>query len=422
MNMLNRLKSIYYDSVQVSELKNKISNSQIIANLRCGKWYCNEPDVKTCYFKSTDGHNQQWDFNSRRLNINVLEYILANVPIIIVDATANHRKVYPDALSKTIPIWITVFNTYLKKLANIHIDTPICLPKSICDIEKDNLLKHIDNKLEQWVLELETTLDDNTIQKMKETITYNGFRPIIPIFVSSIDNFDINYYNHIQHIGIPLICFSVGNHDKVYIENQEDRSFKYILGAGDDEEMWPIIISSDQFWNNTINILECKSDDELKDIIMSITNRKQISISLFENKIQLWNRSDDNINTVSIKIYTANAIFNKNIGNYNLPKYNIQHIIHNLLQTIIKLKRYSISKIEIYCNDFKISLSLIVSIFVKFKNSIFITPLILNNNDIISKQYIRKIISFIHQFSGEIQMSRGCCQGLNQYFIEIPPI
>jgi len=420
MNMLNRLKSIYYDSIQVLEFEQKIPNSQIVANLRCGKWYCNDPKVKTCYFKSTDGHNDQWDFNSRRLNINVLELILSSIPVIIVDATANSRKVYPDALSKTIPIWITVFNTYLKKISNLDIDTPINLPRTITTTEKNNLVAHIDNKLEPWLVELENTLDNNTIIKIKDMIKLDGFRPIIPIFVSSIDNFDITYYNSIQSYGLPVICFSVGNHDKVYIENQEDRNFKYILGAGDDEEMWSIKISAEQFWKNYKTILNCSDDNEIKDVIVSITNTKLISLSLLDNTIELFNRPNDNINVVSMKIYTDNANYYKNIGEYNMLKYNIQYIIGNLLKTLYQLKRYTIKKIEIYCNNFKISLALIVSIIVHFKNNIIKTPLILDNIDIISKQYIRKIISYIHQISGDVQLSRRCCQNLNQYFIDIP--
>ena len=419
-NILDRLKSIYYDSVQVTELQNKISNSQLIANLRCGKWYCNVPQVKTCYYKSTDGHNNQWDFNSRRLNINVLELILSETPIIIVDATANERKIYPDALSKTIPIWITVFNTYLKKIANLDIETPIQLPRSITTTEKNNLLIHLNNKLEQWVFELESTLDNIIVEKIKALITIHGFRPIIPVFISSMDSYDDNYYNNIKKVGIPVICFSVGNHDKVYIENQEDRNFKYILGAGDDEEMWSITLTPDQFWNKYDKFLECNNDDEIKDIIISIINKKDLTISLFEDKIELLNGNDHDTNIVSIKIYTNNANFYKNIGIYNLTKYNIEHIIHNLLNTLITLKRYSIKKIKIYCSDFKISLAMTVSIIVKFKNTIIMTPLILNNDDIISKQYIRTIISYIHQFTGEINLSRVCCQKLNKYFIEIP--
>lgn len=418
--MLNRLKSIYYDSIQVSEIKAKIIDSQIIANLRCGKWYCSEPNVKTCYFKSTDGHNNQWDFNTRRLNINVLELILSNVPNIIVDATANHRKIYPDALSKTIPIWITVFNAYLKKLSNNNIDTPINLPNSIHNIEKKKLIEHLNNNLEKWVIELTTIIDGITLDKIQKMIKLNGFRPIIPIFVSSIDNFDIQYYNNVKEVGIPIICFSVGNHDKVYIENQEDRNFKYILGSGDDEEMWPIRITTEQFWNNYGKLLECKCDYELKNHIHLLNNKKELSLSLLDNQVEFLNRANDNTDMVSIKIYTDIAIFYKNIGEYNRFKYNTGFIIDNLLNTVMSLKRFTINKIEFYCNDFKISLALIVSIIVKFKNSIFRVPLILNNSDIISKQYIRKIISYIHQFSGEIHLSRDCSQNLNRYFIEIP--
>ena len=74
----NRLKSIYYDSDIVDNLCKMLPNSELVANLRCGIWYCKNQCVNTCYFKSTDGHNNQWDFNLRRLNINLLELAYKN--------------------------------------------------------------------------------------------------------------------------------------------------------------------------------------------------------------------------------------------------------------------------------------------------------------------------------------------------------
>ena len=418
MNILNRLKSIYYDSRQVSELQQVIPDSQIIANLRCGKWYCHDQGVETCYFKSTDGHNGHWDFNTRRLNMNVLELAISGKQVIIVDATANSRKVYPDALSKTVPVWITVFNSLLKKLANVNIDTPIRLPRTIHNVEQTNLLGHIAKKLDDWVVRLEDTLDNESILKMIKMMNTYGFRQIVPVFVSSVDTFNLEYYNSIKENGIPLILLSVGNNDSVFIENQEDRCFKYILGAGDDEEMWSIKITPEQFWNDYTRFLLCRDDLEVKDIIMSRRNLPPQSLTLFENRVVLSNRTDDETDIVSIKVYTDSATFYKNIGRYNLRKYRIDCLLHNLLNTIIKTRRYHITKIRFICNDFKISLALLVSIFVKFKNSIFTSPLILNNNDEISKTYIRKIISYIHQYTGIYQLKRNSCQELNKYFID----
>ena len=421
MELLNRLKSIYYDSRQVSELQQMIPNSEIIANLRCGKWYCSDPNVKTCYFKSTDGHNGQWDFNTRRLNMNVLELILTDVPTIIVDATANHRKVYPDALSKTVPIWITVLNHYLMKLSKVYSKTQIHLPNTISNNEKHNLLTHISKKIDDWVLEFENILDSETLLKLKNIISKREFRPIIPIFVSSNDIFNIEYYSSIKDIGIPVILLSVGNNDRICIENQEDRNFQYILGAGDDEDMWSIKITADRFWNDYKRLLDCKNDIEIKTILCAGQHMCNDILSLFDNSILFVNRTHQDVeNVVSIKVHTDNATYFKNIGKYTLPKYRLDHILHNLLHTIVKLRRYHIIKIEFICNDFKISLALLVSIFVKFKNSIFISSLNLTQNDEITKDYIRKIISYLHQFSGRYQLTRNCCQELNQYFIDRP--
>ncbi|KAJ3107880.1 hypothetical protein HDU97_002812 [Phlyctochytrium planicorne] len=64
---------------------------------------------KSVYFKSTDGHYGNWDFNMRRLNSHILEVIADNHGCIIVDST-RHGKRIPDSFGKTIPIWCNVIN------------------------------------------------------------------------------------------------------------------------------------------------------------------------------------------------------------------------------------------------------------------------------------------------------------------------
>ncbi|KIJ30691.1 hypothetical protein M422DRAFT_186786 [Sphaerobolus stellatus SS14] len=85
------------------------------ANLRCGAWYADPDIVSAChekepvYFKSTDGHFGEWSFNLRRPNLHLLQTISEHRGIILVDLK-RHGKRFPDALSKTIPIWCAVIN------------------------------------------------------------------------------------------------------------------------------------------------------------------------------------------------------------------------------------------------------------------------------------------------------------------------
>ena len=72
LSIRNRLASIYEDSQFVQ----KIATSQglpLVANERCGSWYIpTEKKAGSAYFKSTDGHQGQWKFSLRRLNLQVL--------------------------------------------------------------------------------------------------------------------------------------------------------------------------------------------------------------------------------------------------------------------------------------------------------------------------------------------------------------
>ena len=100
--------SAYADSRFVAELRRLHAGLPVLANLRCGAWYAEGPDG-TCYFKSTDGHHGGWAFSFTRLNLHVLPLVARGRGALVVDATRS-GKAFPDALSKTVPIWAAVVN------------------------------------------------------------------------------------------------------------------------------------------------------------------------------------------------------------------------------------------------------------------------------------------------------------------------
>ena len=108
-----RFESILRDAEWVSRCGKEL-DLPIVANERCGTWYV-DPIVlaEICYFKSTDGHYAQWAFSQRRLNLHLLPLIEAKGGCIIVDSTHTKTKRFPDALSKTIPIWCCIMNRLL---------------------------------------------------------------------------------------------------------------------------------------------------------------------------------------------------------------------------------------------------------------------------------------------------------------------
>jgi tRNA A64-2'-O-ribosylphosphate transferase len=69
-SLYNALRSIYQDSVFVSEISQLWPQLPLLANLRCGLWYSSNFH-STCYFKSTDGHTNNCSFSTSRLNLHV---------------------------------------------------------------------------------------------------------------------------------------------------------------------------------------------------------------------------------------------------------------------------------------------------------------------------------------------------------------
>jgi tRNA A64-2'-O-ribosylphosphate transferase len=99
-----------------------------------------------------DGHQHQEKFAFSRLNMHILQASIKE-GVIIVDATKK-GKVFPDSLSKTIPIWCYVFNNLISKLKNLNddniFDKQLCLPNFVSKLEK----MLIEEKLEKWVEKL----------------------------------------------------------------------------------------------------------------------------------------------------------------------------------------------------------------------------------------------------------------------------
>jgi len=408
-----------------------LPDARLVANLRCGKWYCKDPNVKTCYFKSTDGHNNQWDFNTRRLNIDLLKYAFTNRAVIVVDSTTNRRKIYPDALSKTLPIWIFIINMYIDKLFKVENVNKISIQLSrfIPATERINLIACLEKNSDRWVNELENILDDTTKSNIIEWVVSSGYKRLSPMFVSSLDIFNEELYTNIlDNNSIPLICLSVGNNDSVFIENQIDRQFNYILGAGDDEEMWSMGLTADLFWKNPKLYIDCIDENILINTIKSIVLHENKTsdtnmLTLLEGKVIFIEQSvsdQRHPNMVSIRVITSIATFNKNIDIYDLKKKNsLIDIIHKTNRLIKTVYMYNITHIEFICNNFSVSLAALVSIMIKFRNITFNNELNILDNQPINKEYIRKIISYIYRYSGAYQMSRDFCKQLNKYYIDI---
>ena len=150
-NILYRLKSIDYDRKYVCKIKRHFG-SPSFANLRAGIWYLD--NAETVYFKSTDGHQHNWDFSTSRLNMNLLERLGESRCCIVVDSTRKGKK-FPDSFSKTIPIWCAVLNRTARIIGKKSCpedprDIELNLPEWVPAEEKMMIEENLDN----WVQKL----------------------------------------------------------------------------------------------------------------------------------------------------------------------------------------------------------------------------------------------------------------------------
>ena len=315
----HRLNSIYYDKLELDRLFEKFPHIPVVANLRCGSWYCSVDKNHTCYFKSTDGHDKQWDFNIRRLNSQFLEFIYTHNTVFVVDSTGNSAKVYPDALSKTLPIWATVMNRLFcadGADGNTASDANVILPDVISERESRELRETVERKINDWVELAKSVLPEHLLELAKQK--NHNIKKIIPIFVSSRDSFDESVL--MDDSTIKIICVSAGSSNSSHTDDT------YILGAGDDEEMWSHGLTAEMFWNQPGEFLRHTTDAELeayiREVVRSTTNESciqnevmndpiygQISVSTTTTISEILIQCDTRIITLNYTMKIKNVVY-----------------------------------------------------------------------------------------------------------------
>lgn len=258
-SIFNSLRSIYEDSIFVSEISNIYPQLPLIANLRCGLWY-NSKFESTCYFKSTDGHTNNWSFSTARLNLHVAELAGQRRGCMIVDSTRKGKR-FPDSMSKTIPIWCCVINRAIfkrkekdfcdKELKYIS-DTWDCslhLPLWVSSTEK----AAIEDRIEEWVNDLESCGADI------DSVTSSLKKPLRPLWISQKSVIWLNEVPDCDSFDFtPIILVSASaTHGEIQQRRTSEFSWHYIPGAGDDEESWSRGLSPDLFWKHVYEIIDC---------------------------------------------------------------------------------------------------------------------------------------------------------------------
>lgn len=283
-SLRNRIQSIIVDNRFLEErVLPTFPKYPVIPNERCGLWYCKPSSfTQTSYFKSTDGHINQWDFSTRRLNFQLLPTIAKNGGIIIVDSTRRGKKI-PDALSKTVPIWCAVLNMIMLESQDIDYDYKDILfvpPVTVPESERDRIIKKLPSlKKKLQILDL---CNGDQLYKL-----FNGklLRPLWvhpgssllqtaeDPFTGEICNGSAWQVPEDENI-LPIILCTVSYQAQDGVDKKH--GYTYVQGAADDHELWSFGLTSDMLWHNIAKLSNLELDDnQLQELVEQIIDIKK---------------------------------------------------------------------------------------------------------------------------------------------------
>ena len=259
----HRLASAAEDAAWVEGLARRppLAGLPLLANLRCGAWYVARPGGH-CHFKSTDGHYGRWDVPLVRLNLPVARLAAARGGLIVVDATRRGKR-FPDALSKTVPLWAAVLNRVAARLCltapasagpdwDLELHTPLWVPAQ----ERAQMEEKLENLVERILGVGEATLRE----------ALGGLRrPLRPLWLSQESRLclaeedadegrdECNVREDALKAFTPLYLVSasrVADPHEARVPEGSRWTWDYVQGAGDDAEYWAEGLTPEDYWNN----------------------------------------------------------------------------------------------------------------------------------------------------------------------------
>ncbi|KAF9228467.1 initiator tRNA phosphoribosyl transferase [Gyrodon lividus] len=270
-DIFNRLHSIAEDAAFVRQVHQHYPDLPLLPNMRCGAWYTNPKIASTerAYFKSTDGHTNNWSFNLRRPNLHILPLIVKHSGIILVDSTRAGKRI-PDALSKTVPIWCSVINcAILKKSVEIHPqnwDTMLYTSSGVVSPQEHS---QIERKIDVWASELAASFYE--LPKLEH--------PLRPIWITPATSaFPRLPVEGARRAFYPIVCVSASKQVADGVERRAT-GFSYVQGSGDDHELWSMGLTPTIFWDNHDGILRARRS-ELPELIRSLLS---VSSSVYDS-------------------------------------------------------------------------------------------------------------------------------------------
>ncbi|CAJ1406550.1 unnamed protein product [Effrenium voratum] len=254
------LRSISEDCAFVARARATLAPQwPLLANLRAGAWYASPDSLEgTCYFKSMDGHRNEWDFSLIRLNLNVAR-LAAGLGVVLVDCTGNRRKRFPDSMSKTVPIWCAVLQAVVEN-AEEGFEDLLHLPKDAQE-ERSAILE----RMPEWVRKLREALLPAKVTALAGAL---GGRRLRACWACPTDDLEelTAELRSLEDYAL-VLCISA---------SKAEASASYIQGAGDDEEAWarPVGLSPQLFWQHAKDLVSLAQErpEQVDDQIRSLSD------------------------------------------------------------------------------------------------------------------------------------------------------
>lgn len=194
----------------------------------------------------------------------------------------------PDALSKTVPIWIAVLNCLLFPNAHeahaLH-TPPRCVSPSE-HVQVEHLLPRFCNQLRSLQLD---------IGEFRRKIS----KPLRPLWVTQESTLP-SHESHFPDFLPVVLCTSSRR-----VTEGDVAADGYIQGAGDDNEGWSRGLSADVFWQHQLALLN-SPEDSLPDLIVRLMAKSEAERSnevaqetLIRNTTWLYVAADRVLNDAS---------------------------------------------------------------------------------------------------------------------------
>ncbi|BGP28754.1 tRNA A64-2'-O-ribosylphosphate transferase [Rhodotorula toruloides] len=267
----NRLHSLAHDATWVhSEVAAAYPDFPLVANQRAGAWYVKpSPEEAHAYFKSTDGHAGEHNFNLRRANLALLPLIKERGGIVLVDSTRRGKR-FPDALSKTMPLWCATLNRTREIIlppapdnSSVSLEVWKEQARLYTSPQAVGRSEHaqIEAKVEKWANELASSAYDLSSLKALD-------RPLRPFFVSPASTLSRSPASSFKTC-YPAVCASASKLAEEADGLERAEGFTYVQGSGDDHEAWSRGLTPPVFWRHADEILTA-SREEIDDVIERI--------------------------------------------------------------------------------------------------------------------------------------------------------